>query len=70
MHARLMYMHVFTFFFLSLSLSLFFDKRHMNGSVQNPINLNLLKSVYGVKKKKKKKTTETSQFPNHPNEEI
>ena len=46
-----MCMHVFTFF-LSISLSFFFfDQRHMSGSVQSPINLNLLKSVYGVKKK-------------------
>lgn len=41
----------------------------MNGSSQNPINLNLLKTVYDVKKKKNNKT-ETSVFPNHPNEEI
>ena len=45
-------MYLLSFFSLSLSF-FFFDKRHMNGSIQNPINLNLLKSVYGVKEKKK-----------------
>ena len=41
-------------YFFSFYLSLFFfffDQRHMSGSVQSPINLNLLKSVHGVKKK-------------------
>lgn len=42
----------------------------MNGSAQNPINLNLLKTVHGVKKKKTQNKTETSLFPNHPNKEI